>query len=102
MEEEKPPFVDNIYLLVSALDPLFSYGWIEIDIEIEHDKALTSGARNDTKRKIEELIAKEKEALTRRDVNVSEREPTSSSNEGDIKNRDQDGGISAAKIPKLL
>ena len=78
LREEKLPFVDNIYLLASALDPLFSYHWIEIDVEMEHDEALTSRARHDTKRKIEELIVKEGQALARKDLIVAERESTSS------------------------
>ena len=53
-----PPFVDNVYLMASALDPMFAYHWIDIDVEVEHNEAQTSQGQHIIKRKIEELVVK--------------------------------------------
>ena len=65
-----PPFVDNVYLMASALDPVFAYHWIDIDVDVEHNEAQTSQAQDIIKRKIEELIVKEGEALAKKPLQV--------------------------------
>ena len=52
-------------MMSSALDPMFAYHWIDIDVEVEHNEAQTSQAQYTIKWKIEELVVKEK-ALARR------------------------------------
>ena len=60
-----PPFVDNVYLMASAFNPIFAYHWINIDVDAELNEAQISHAEQNTKCNIEELIIKE-EALVRR------------------------------------
>ena len=49
---------------------MFAYHWIDIDVEVEHDKAQTSQAQHIIKCKIEELVLKEREALARKPLQV--------------------------------
>ena len=49
-----PPFVGNFYLMASALDPVIAYHWVDIDVEIEHHRAQTSHAQQNTKSTIED------------------------------------------------
>ena len=55
-----PPFVNNVYLMASALDPTLAHHATVIDVEIQDNKAQTSHVQQKTKSKIEELIVKEK------------------------------------------
>ena len=57
-------------MMASALDPMFAYHWIDIDVEIEHNEAQTSPAQDIIKRKIEELVVKEGEALAKKPLQV--------------------------------
>ena len=54
-----PPFVDNVYLMASALDPMIAYHWVDIDVEVERNEAQTSQAQYLIKRKIDELVVNE-------------------------------------------
>ena len=60
-----PPFVDNVYFMASAFDPIFAYHWIDIDVDAELNEAQVSHAEQNTKRNIKELIIKEGEAVAR-------------------------------------
>ena len=87
-----PPFVNNVYLMASALDPMFAYHWIDIDVEVEHNVAQTSQAQHIIKRKIEELIVKEGEALARKTASskvIAETAVSSTSSHEDIQQSDR-------------
>ena len=82
-----PPFVDNVYLMASALDPTFAYHWIDIDVEVEHNEAQTSQVQHNIKRKIEELFVKEGEALARKTASsriIAETAVSSTSSNEDV------------------
>ena len=53
-------FVDIVYLMASAFDPIFAYHWIDIDVDAEHNEAQISHTEQNTKCKIEELIVKKR------------------------------------------
>ena len=78
--------------MASALDPMFAYHWIDIDVEVEHNEAQTSQAQHIIKRKIEELIVKEGEALARKTASskvIAETAVSSTSSHEDIQQSDR-------------
>ena len=78
--------------MASALDPMFAYHWIDIDVEVEHNEAQTSQAQHIIKRKIEELIVKEGEALARKTASnkvIAETAVLSTSSHEDIQQSDR-------------
>ena len=57
-------------MFATALDPMFAFRCIVIDLEAKFDEAQTSNAQQNTSCKIEELMVKEAEVLARKAAHV--------------------------------
>ena len=77
--------------------------WIDIDVEIEHNEALTSQAQHIIKCKIEELVVKKGEALTKKTASsriIAETAVSSTSSNEDVQQNNSEP--LPFKLPRLL